>query len=124
MLLLNTSLTVEEGAAGSHAKKGWEEVTDAIVKAVSDRARPAVFALWGGLRARYGGDGSFLFGKRSIADAMFAPVATRLRTYAVEAPDVAQAYCESIFADGAFKEWEAAANAETWTIEQTDSLHR
>ncbi len=87
----------------------------------SDLSR--LFALWGGLRARHGDRGPFLFGKRSIVDAMFAPVATRLRTYAVSAPEAAQAYCESIFADAAFKEWEAAATAEPLTIDQTEKLH-
>lgn len=83
-----------------------------------------LFALWGGLRARYGGDGDFLFGPRTIADAMFAPVCTRLRTYAVGAPQVAQAYCAAIFADPAFQDWERAAEAEAWTIEQTEALYR
>lgn len=82
-----------------------------------------LFALWGGLRARYGGEGEFLFGPRSIADAMFAPVATRLRTYAVDAPSVAQAYCAAIFADPAFQEWERGAEAEPWSIEQSDTLY-
>ena len=82
-----------------------------------------LFEIWGGLRARYGDDGLFLFGQRSIADAMFAPVAARLRTYAVAAPEIVQAYCESIFADPAFKEWEAAAAAETWTIPSADELY-
>ena len=83
-----------------------------------------LFQLWGGLRARFGGEGSYLFGQRSIADAMFAPVVTRLRTYAVAAPDVAQAYCATIFADAAFQEWERAAEAEPWIIEQTEALYR
>ncbi len=82
-----------------------------------------LFALWGGLRARYGGEGEFLFGPRTIADAMFAPVATRLRTYAVDAPEVAQAYCAAIFADPAFQEWERAAEAETMTLEAADRLY-
>jgi len=83
-----------------------------------------LYALWGGLRARYGEGGPFLFGARTIADAMFAPVATRLRTYAVDAPEHAQAYCASIFADAAFQEWERAGVAEPWTIEQTEALYR
>jgi len=82
-----------------------------------------LYALWGGLRARYGDDGPFLFGQRSIADAMFAPVATRLRTYKVAAPEIAVAYCATIFADEAFKQWEAAAEAEPWTIEQAEKLY-
>ena len=47
VLLLNTSLTVEAGKAGSHAGKGWEAITDAAVAAVAQRAEPSVFILWG-----------------------------------------------------------------------------
>ena len=47
VLLLNTSLTVEAGRAGSHAGFGWEPITDAIVAAVAARAEPSVFILWG-----------------------------------------------------------------------------
>lgn len=47
VLLLNTCLTVEEGQAASHAGKGWEILTDAIIRKVSDEAQPAVFMLWG-----------------------------------------------------------------------------
>ncbi len=47
VLLLNTSLTVEHGKAGSHAGRGWEAITDACVAAVAERAEPSVFILWG-----------------------------------------------------------------------------
>lgn len=47
VLLLNTSLSVEEGRAGSHQKKGWEAITDAAVAAVVARDTPSVFLLWG-----------------------------------------------------------------------------
>ncbi|NLC36615.1 MAG: uracil-DNA glycosylase [Alcaligenaceae bacterium] len=47
VLLLNTSLTVEQGAAGSHARKGWEAVTDALINAVAASSHPKVFLLWG-----------------------------------------------------------------------------
>lgn len=47
VLLLNTSLSVEEGKAGSHAALGWEAITDAIVAAVAARSEPCVFMLWG-----------------------------------------------------------------------------
>lgn len=47
VLLLNASLTVEEGKAGSHAGQGWEPITDAIVRAVAAKAEPCVFLLWG-----------------------------------------------------------------------------
>lgn len=47
VLLLNSVLTVEQAKAASHRKKGWEQFTDAIVRAVSDKQNPAVFMLWG-----------------------------------------------------------------------------
>jgi uracil-DNA glycosylase len=47
VLLLNTSLTVREGSAGSHAKKGWEEITDHIIRTVNDNTERCVFILWG-----------------------------------------------------------------------------
>jgi len=47
VLLLNTSLTVEEGVAGSHAKKGWEALTDALVAATAAEPAPKVYLLWG-----------------------------------------------------------------------------
>lgn len=46
-LLLNTCLTVEEGLPGSHAKRGWESLTDALILHVSQHAEPTVFMLWG-----------------------------------------------------------------------------
>ncbi|MBC7445373.1 MAG: uracil-DNA glycosylase [Polaromonas sp.] len=47
VLLLNTCLTVEEGSAASHAGKGWEVLTDRLIRQVSAGVQPAVFMLWG-----------------------------------------------------------------------------
>ena len=47
VLLLNNTLTVEAGQAGSHAGRGWDAVTDACVAAVAARSEPTVFILWG-----------------------------------------------------------------------------
>ena len=47
VLLLNTCLTVEEGLPASHAKKGWEVLTDAVIQQVSSGTRRVVFMLWG-----------------------------------------------------------------------------
>jgi len=47
VLLLNTCLTVEEGQAASHAGRGWEVLTDAVIRHVAQTAPPAVFMLWG-----------------------------------------------------------------------------
>lgn len=48
VLLLNTTLTVREGAPQSHLGHGWERLTDAIIDAVNRKAEPTVFLLWGG----------------------------------------------------------------------------
>lgn len=48
VLLLNTSLTVEDGQPASHARWGWETLTDQLVALVAAQARPVVFMLWGG----------------------------------------------------------------------------
>jgi uracil-DNA glycosylase len=47
VLLLNTVLTVEEGLAGSHARRGWEPLTDAIIDTVASEPTAKVFLLWG-----------------------------------------------------------------------------
>jgi uracil-DNA glycosylase len=47
VLLLNSVLTVRAHAANSHREKGWEQFTDAVIRAVNDLDRPVVFFLWG-----------------------------------------------------------------------------
>ena len=47
VLLLNTCLTVEEGSAASHAGKGWESLTDSVIRQVAAGHHPVVFMLWG-----------------------------------------------------------------------------
>jgi uracil-DNA glycosylase len=47
VLLLNTVLTVREGEANSHRKRGWENFTDCVIKTLSQREQPVVFLLWG-----------------------------------------------------------------------------
>jgi len=80
-----------------------------------------LFELWGALLARSGGP--WLLGSRSIADAMFAPVVTRLRTYRVTPPERAQTYCQRLLSDADFCDWEREALQETWTLSQTDDLY-
>lgn len=70
--------------------------------------------IWRMCRATYGGDGPFLFGTFSAADAMYAPVTSRFRTYGVALAEygddgTAQAYCETILSLDAIAEWSAAA---------------
>jgi uracil-DNA glycosylase len=48
VLLLNTTLTVEDAQPASHAKKGWEVLTDSLIQACARQSSPVVFMLWGG----------------------------------------------------------------------------
>ena len=48
VLLLNATLTVREGVAGSHQKQGWETLTDTVIKKISEEKENIVFLLWGG----------------------------------------------------------------------------
>ncbi|HYH21551.1 MAG TPA: glutathione S-transferase family protein [Azospirillum sp.] len=82
-----------------------------------------VTALWTDARTRFGAEGPFLFGRFSIADAMFAPVVTRLRTYAVDLDPVSRAYADAVLALPAMREWYAAARNEEWVIDQ-ETLRR
>ncbi len=54
VLLLNATLTVQSGNAGSHQKKGWEEFTDAVIRAINDRREHVVFMLWGAYAQKKG----------------------------------------------------------------------
>lgn len=47
VLLINAALTVEDGRPGSHANRGWEALTDALIAAVAEKTAPTVFMLWG-----------------------------------------------------------------------------
>lgn len=47
VLLLNTVLTVRAHSAGSHQNKGWEDFTDAVIRALNEQDRPIVYLLWG-----------------------------------------------------------------------------
>ena len=54
LLMLNAVLTVREGEPNSHTAKGWEEFTDAIIKALNEREQPVVFVLWGNYAQKKG----------------------------------------------------------------------
>jgi len=72
-----------------------------------------IVALWTECRERFGGAGSLLFGKFSVADAFFAPVVMRFQAYAVKVPAVVQDYCEAVKALAAVREWCDGARRET-----------
>jgi glutathione S-transferase len=81
-----------------------------------------VVQIWTECRERYGKLGPFLFGAFTAADAMYAPVVHRLRTYAIKVAPQAQAYMETMMALPAFAEWTRAGLAETLLIEKFETV--
>jgi glutathione S-transferase len=75
-----------------------------------------VTAIWTDCLARQGTGGPYLFGRFSIADAMYAPVVFRFRTYDVKLEAPLRAYCEAMLARPGMQEWARAAEKEEWTI--------
>ncbi|HKB81849.1 MAG TPA: glutathione S-transferase family protein [Burkholderiales bacterium] len=78
-------------------------------------------AIWNDCRGRHGAHGRFLFGAFSIADAMYAPVVSRLRTYGVAFDGAAGQYASVIHELPAMQEWIAGAHAETEVNPQYES---
>ena len=81
-----------------------------------------IIAVWGDSRKRYGAGGPYLFGRFSIADAMYAPVAARFRTYGVPLDDVSQAYVDAIHETPAMRKWIAEAKSEPWAVEGYEKI--
>lgn len=71
-----------------------------------------ILELWAYCRERFGKNGNYLFDQPSLADAFFAPIASRFRSYRVELPGAAMDYVEAIHEWPAFSEWRQLALAE------------
>ena len=82
--------------------------------ALADVAR--VEDIWRQCRVKFAKGGKFLFGKFSIADAMYAPVVTRLDTYDIQVADDTRAYMDSVMNSSAFGAWKEAALKEQWIV--------
>lgn len=74
-------------------------------------------ALWNACRATHGRGGDYLFGAWSAADAMFAPVVSRFRTYGVQLGPVAQRYVDAVWEWPALKSLAAEAATEPWSLD-------
>ena len=79
-----------------------------------------ITAIWRDCRKRFGAEGAFLFGGFTIADAMYAPVVSRFRTYKIELEAEAQAYADAVWALPALQEWLTAAKNEPMIIESAE----
>jgi glutathione S-transferase len=66
------------------------------------------------------GDGPFLFGHFTIADAMFAPVVSRFRTYKIELDELCQSYADTVWALPSYQEWQESSGHEPMIIESAE----
>lgn len=80
-----------------------------------------ITAVWRDCRKRFGLGGAFLFGTPTIADAMFAPVVTRLTSYLVDVDDESRAYMTAVLALPPMVEWIEAGKREPWIIEDSEA---
>lgn len=90
-------------------------------KPLSDDAKANITRIqqiWTDCRERHAGEGPYLFGAFSGADAMYAPVVHRFHTYAIEVTPPVREYMSTMKANAAFKEWTEAGLAETLVIER------
>lgn len=86
--------------------------------AARDIAR--IETIWQECRDEFGKFGPYLFGEFSIADAMYAPVASRFNTYGLASSDISRGYVETLISMPEMKQWYADGKAETWVIETAE----
>ncbi len=92
---------------------------ESISKAISPEVKQdidRICALWTDCRRQFGATEPFLFGAFSIADAMYAPVVSRFKTYGVALDGVPAGYAEAVWSLPSVQEWLAAARAEPYQM--------
>jgi glutathione S-transferase len=80
-----------------------------------------IMELWAQARARFGGEGQFLFGDFGAADIMYAPVVTRIVTYSLPVARFATGYMDAVLHHPFMQDWIAGAQEEEWVIEQFEA---
>jgi len=98
----------------------WRPVKKRYLSSEAAANVQRIDAMWSDCRARFGGGGPFLFGEFTAADAMYAPVAARFHTYAVDVGAAARGYMDAMMALPAWKEWTAAALKEEWVLAEDE----
>jgi glutathione S-transferase len=121
-------------AVSAEMHSGFQTLRDSLpfncrrrapVSALSGEARgeiERITRIWRECRARFGAAGPFLFGGFTIADAMYAPVVLRFRSYVVPLGDVERRYSDAMLALPALGEWIAAAEAEGLPLPKYDKI--
>lgn len=117
----SVSAEMHSGFAALRNECGMNLHRPVKARPLSDAARAdiaRVQEMWTDCRARYGRSGPYLFGAFSGADAMYAPVVHRFRTYAIDVTPAVRSYMDAMMALPAFAEWTNAGLAETLVIEK------
>jgi len=79
-----------------------------------------ITTVWESCRSSYGAGGDLLFGSFTIADAFFAPIVSRFRTYGVETTGVAAEYMDAVWALPTMRDWVKKAHAEAMRVDRYD----
>lgn len=114
--------------AGFHALRANLPMNTSASKVWRDRGPEVeaevarIVSMWNDARREFGAGGDFLFGGRTIADAFYAPVASRFRTYSIPLEGAAAAYAESVLALPAVRRWMEAAEDEEHSIPEYASM--
>jgi len=77
-------------------------------------------SIWEDCRTNFGGNGDHLFGRFTIADAFYAPIVSRFRTYGVSPGGIAGEYMDAVWVLPAMQDWAEKARAEKWSVERYD----
>lgn len=96
------------------SRKPTPEMTPALVEEIA-----RIREIWSTTLECFGGNGSFLFGEWSAADAFYMPVVTRFRTYGVSLTDECRRYSDAVLAHPEVQAIEQAAKDEPWVIDTT-----
>jgi glutathione S-transferase len=79
-----------------------------------------ITSIWEDCRTNFGGNGGHLFGRFTIADAFYAPIVSRFRTYGVSPGGIAGEYMDAVWVLPAMQDWAEKARAEKWSVERYD----
>jgi len=79
-----------------------------------------ITAIWEECRTKHGAGGDLLFGQFTIADAFYAPIVSRFRTYGVSPGGIAGEYMDAVWSLPAMQDWAEKARAEKWRVERYD----
>jgi glutathione S-transferase len=118
------SAEMHSGFAALRSECGMNLHRPVRAKPLSEQARAEIARIqhsWSECRTRYGKAGPFLFGEFSAADAIYAPVVHRFRSYAIETQPLVSDYMAAMQELPAFREWTSAGLAETLLIEKFEA---